>query len=84
MNLRCILIGLLVAVAAHFLYAQVIDLMWWFQALMARPVAVGVEAGPSGIKVFVDNTTTWKMVGQMLVTVLGTYLGIKLINKFVR
>lgn len=37
-----------------------------------------------GLKVVVDKTDTWETIGMILVLVLGIYLGIRLINKFIK
>ena len=46
------------------------------------PMAIGIEAGP--VKVSLTDATDWNSVFKALVTVIGTYLGIRLANKYVR
>ena len=79
---RKILIGLLIFVSLCLLRGYVLDLIRYYEFLHAVPVAIGVEAGP--VKVTLDNATDWPTVFKMLVTVLGTYAGLKIINKYIR
>ena len=47
--------------------------------------SIGVEISPTqGIKVVVDDETDWSTTFQVLVIVLGTYGGIRVINKYTR
>lgn len=46
------------------------------------PPMMSVEAGT--VKVVISEETPWISIAKMLTTVLGTYLGIKLINKYVK
>lgn len=48
----------------------------------APPPVIGVEAGP--LKVVITEATPWSSIVKLLVTILGTFLGIKLINKYVK
>lgn len=49
---------------------------------MPPPPMMGMEAGP--IKVNISEETPWSSIAKLLSTVLGTYLGIKVINKYVK
>lgn len=40
-----------------------------------------IEAGP--VKITLSNATDWQTVFKMIVTAVGTYAGVKLINKYV-
>lgn len=49
------------------------------------PKAIMAEVSPTnGIKVVIDEDTDWTPVFQVLVILLGTYGGIKLINKYTK
>ena len=83
--MRKVLIALLIAVAAYILYK--IGAGYFASHVTALgvpppPPPLGIEAGP--IKVVVDEETSWMAIAKALVTVLSTYLGIKLINKYVK
>ena len=81
---RKLLITLLLLISAYLLYNYGKNIIWYYDVMMhpPAPVAIGVEAGP--IKVSLDEATDWSSVCKALVTLLGTYLGIKLINKYVK
>lgn len=84
--LKKTLIGLVLLVSAfllwHFLYEAYDHTMMYIRYLTQRPVAIGIEAGP--IKVNISEATEWSSVAKALVTLLGTYLGIKVINKYIK
>lgn len=46
------------------------------------PPVIGVEVGP--VKVIITEETPWSSIAKLLVTILGTFLGIRLINKYIR
>lgn len=47
--------------------------------------AIVAQISPTqGIKVIIDENTKWSTTMQVLVILLGTYGGIKLINKYTR
>ena len=64
------------------LYEYSLDLVRYYKFLFARPMAIGLEAGP--VKITMDNATDWSTVFKMLVTALGTYAGTKAINKYIK
>jgi len=82
--MRKALIALLIAIAALILFR--IGAGYFESHMMALsappPPPIDVEAGP--IKVVVDEQTSWMAITKALVTILSTYLGIKLINKYVK
>jgi carbon starvation protein CstA len=51
-------------------------------AVIPMPSLIGMEAGP--IKVNINESTPWESIVKMMSTVLGTYLGFKIINKYVK
>ena len=46
------------------------------------PPPMSMEAGP--IKVVIDEATPWESLAKLVSTILATFLGIKVINKFVK
>ena len=46
------------------------------------PPPMSMEAGP--IKVVIDEATPWESLAKLVSTILVTYLGIKVINKYVK
>lgn len=50
--------------------------------LAPPPLPIGIEAGP--LKVSIGESTPWESVVKLISTVLITYLGIKVINKYVK
>ena len=77
-----ILIGILLLICAYLLHGYSLDLISYYRALFAVPMAIGVEVGP--VKITLDNATEWSTVFKMLVTALGTYAGTKVINKYIK
>jgi hypothetical protein len=46
------------------------------------PPPMSMEAGP--IKVVIDEATPWESIAKLVSTILFTYLGIRVINKYVK
>ena len=46
------------------------------------PPPMSMEAGP--IKVVIDEATPWESLAKLVSTILATYSGIKVINKYVK
>jgi hypothetical protein len=82
MYFKKILVVMLLLICAYVLYGYCLDLLSYYHALFAVPVAIGVEVGP--VKITLDNATEWSTVFKMLVTALGTYAGTKVINKYIK
>lgn len=84
------LIVIILGIAAWISFDVSAELMQYFfkpmyalaPAPLPPPVSpmMGIEAGP--IKVNISEDTPWQGIAKLLVTVLGAYLGIKLVNKF--
>ena len=83
---RRILILLLILISGYFVYQFAADAYehttMYMRYLTNRPTAIGITAGP--IKVDISEATEWSSVFKALVTLLGTYLGIKVINKYIK
>ena len=89
---RYILIILLFSISGYLLYHYIADIISYF-FISATPTglppppppppgSIGIEAGP--VKMHIDDDTHWESVAKALVTVLGTYAGVKIINKVVK
>ena len=76
--------GILIAVVSTFMYEYAVDLINWhfFDSNVSISSADSIEAGP--IKVVIDSATDWITVYKMIFTVLTTYLGIKVINRYIK
>lgn len=81
---RVLATGILIAIASVFMYEYIADLINWhfFDGNVRWSSADSIEAGP--IKVVIDSATDWITVFKMVFTVLGTYLGIRVINKYIK
>jgi len=82
-------IVLLLLSAILILYFAIDIFAYFFQPMyMSAPMPappppmMGMEAGP--IKINISEETPWLSIVKLLTTVLGTYLGIKVINKYVK
>jgi hypothetical protein len=86
--MRKILTVSLLLIASYFIVKYGIDLYNIYFAPKALvmapppPPMIGMEAGP--VKVNISEDTPWESIAKLVSTVLITYLGIKLINKYVR
>ena len=67
-------------------YANQLYSDWYYHKLMIEEAAktASMAVGPEGVKVDFDNETNWLTVAKLVVSILTTYLGYKLINKFVQ
>jgi hypothetical protein len=83
--MKKVLIALVVAASIFVLYRIGAGYYESHMVVMSAPPPpppIGIEAGP--VKVSVDENTSWMAIAKALVTILSTYLGIKLINKYVK
>lgn len=86
--IKKILIGVIIAISLYLIYVFSLPIVDYF--LMPKPLmmpappppVIGVEAGP--LKVVITEETPWSSIAKLLVTVLGTFLGIRLINKYIK
>ena len=84
MKLRTILKSALLS-SALFLIANVVYDVVVPKMVMVAPKAITAEVSPTqGIKVIVDEDTSWSATLQVLAILVGTYGGIKVINKYTR
>lgn len=74
--------GILICIAAMFLYDYCIDLIFYYMKLFGPATTDSIKAGP--IEIDMSNATEWTTVAKMVVTVLVTYTGIRVINKIFR
>ena len=84
--MKKILILLLLVASSYLIIKYGIDL---YQTLQTKPTVslpppppMSMEAGP--IKVVIDEATPWESLAKLVSTILATYLGIKVINKYIK
>ena len=93
-----ILTVILLVVAGYMIYKYGVDVFnhYYYEHIKqtAKPLAIPpvaglpppppmqMEAGP--LKVVMDSETPWESIAKLVSTILGTYLGIKIINKYVK
>jgi hypothetical protein len=66
---------------AHQLYQD-----WYYHELIKQAentLAIISVSPQKGVEVVVDNETDWATIAKLISTVLATYLGVKIINKYV-
>ena len=84
MKVKTVLKGLLLSGALFLIADTVYDIIVPMPR-MAVPKAIQAEISPTqGIKVIVDEDTSWKAALQVLAIVVGTYGGIRVINKYTK
>jgi len=79
---KLLLITVLLLLSAYLLLGYWDHAVHYYHARHAVPVAIGISAGP--VEVSLTDSTDWDSVFKALVTIIGTYLGVKLVNKYVR
>jgi len=80
---RGIFVGILISFAIYLLIHYSWDLFLYHLQFFEHPLTTdSIEAGP--IKITLSNATDWSTVFKMITTVLGTYAGIKIINKLIK
>jgi hypothetical protein len=93
-----IIITLFLLIATYLIYSYGMDVFnhyyYEFLRLTAKPLSIPpagglpppppmqMEAGP--LKVVIDSATPWESIAKLICSILGTYLGIKVINKYVK
>ena len=83
--MRKLLIVILLAIALFLLikFGFEIYSAYFIPLMVEIPnTSIGIEAGP--IAVQIDQDTPWSSIVKLVTTVLSTYLGYKLINKYVK
>ena len=80
---RGLFTGFIISLAIYFLSQYAWDLFVYYAQWFILPKTTdSIEAGP--IKITLSNATDWTTVFKMMFTVLGTYAGIKVINKYIK
>ena len=75
--------GILISIAAYLLLGYTLHLIMYYMQFFEHPLTTdSIEAGP--IKITLSNVTEWNTVAKMIVTVVGTYAGIKAVNKYIK
>lgn len=79
MYYRGLVTGILLCIASMFLYDYCIDLFYYYIKLLGPATTDSIKAGP--VEITLSNATEWQTVAKMVVTVLSTYAGVKVINR---
>ena len=80
---RGLITGFVLSLAIYLLSHYAWDLLMYYAQWFILPKTTdSIEAGP--IKITLSNATDWTTVFKMMFTVLGTYAGIKVINKYIK
>lgn len=75
--------GILISICGYMIVMYSWDLLMYYAQMFILPKTTdSIEAGP--IKITLSNATDWMTVFKMMFTVLGTYAGIKVINKYIK
>lgn len=76
-------IYLLAAISIVF-YSSEIYSHYFLTKLVAAPPppSIGGEVGP--VKFYINEDTPWQSIAKLMVVILGTHLGIKTINKYIK
>jgi len=93
MKIKTIAISILVIVATYIVAINLYD-MYTIYEVLTRPVPMavvsigdqpitGMSATGFGISASIENGDSWSTVAKLIATIIGTYLGIKLINKYI-
>lgn len=80
--MKKVIIALIIAMAITYLYTLYQD--WVYYEIMANLVEKQISVEGAGVKVVVDDNTTWETVFKAIATVLATYFGIKVTNKVIK
>ena len=73
--------GMLVLYMA-FGFMDYVDTLYYYYLQWGAASTDSIEAGP--IKLTLSNSTDWATVFKMVLTILATYAGIKIINKVIK
>ena len=68
-------------------YANQLYMDWYYYELMKSKVELdaSISVSPNeGVTVIIENETDWITIAKLITTLLSTYLGVKVINKFVQ
>ena len=58
------------------------DLYWYYRMISEVPLSATLNIGP--MSATVDNDTPWEAIAKLVVSILSTYLGVRLIHKYVK
>lgn len=96
MKIKTIIIAIVIIIATYVVAINLYDLYTIYEVLVnpapaptailniGGPPLVGMSASAFGISAVIENSDTWSTVAKVITTVLGTYLGIKIINKYIK
>ena len=84
--MRKILLTLLLSISTVLICIfgyEVISLLVLDNLASAPPPPPTISLAAGGVEVVIDESTSWHSIAKLMATVLGTYLGVKVINKYV-
>ncbi len=58
------------------------DLYWYYKMLSEVPLSATLNVGP--MSATIDNDTPWEGIAKLVVSILSTYLGVRLIHKYIK
>ena len=80
---RGLFTGIFISICGYIFLQYSWDLLMYYAEWFVLPKTTdSIEAGP--IKITLSNATDWTTVFKMMFTILGTYAGIKVINKYIK
>ena len=68
-------------------YANQLYMDWYYHEIMKNAVEkqASLSVSPTeGVTVIIEDETDWKTIAKLVTALLSTYLGVKVINKFVK
>jgi hypothetical protein len=77
--------GFAVGLLAYFVAGIMVDCfysLYYYYLQWGSATTDSIEVGP--VKLTLSNATDWMTVFKMMFTTLGTYAGVKLINKVIK
>jgi len=77
--------GFITGLLVYFMAGIIVNCfyeLYYFYLQWGVATTDSIEAGP--VKLTLSNATDWMTIFKMMFTVLGTYAGIKIINKVIK
>ena len=100
MQKKILITGLFLIIAAYVIYSFGAEIYnhYYYEFLKLKLTAETVSIPPAGglpppppmqaeagpLKIVIDSATPWESIAKLMTSILGTYLGIKFINKYVK
>ena len=80
-RLVIVLIYILAAIGVGFYASEIYSHYFLTHMIAAPPPPIGGSVGP--VSFYINEDTPWQSIIKLISVVVGTYLGIKLINKYI-